>query len=251
MQRTNTTTTTLFTLPPPASATCNFSTPNNICITIPETSIWRVPSHWHSPDKENCLLLHTEAGEFQVSFHKQPRTGGVVLGAGNYKFKPGYWTGWSRKQGSPKETVVNLVVEREGLERNICSAVLDAEIFPYLATTPFWLRGIFAALILLPVARRWLVRKICYVQLQVIYREHGYWEYHGGINALRWWQWTHPFDVGRHPAWTVSVQYRSQKLFSRLVQGFYYRIGIALLGMRGDYPEYNPDFENALNIKHS
>jgi hypothetical protein len=95
------------------------------------------------------------------------------------------------------------------------------------------------------------VRKICYVELQVIYREHGYWEYYGGINALSWWQWTHPFDVGRHPAWTVLVQYRSQKLFSRLVQGFYYRIRTGLLGMRGDYPEYNPDFEDALNIKHS
>jgi hypothetical protein len=251
MQRTNTTTTTLFTLPPSASATFNFSTPNNIRITIPETSTWWVPSHWHSPDKENCLLLHTGSGEFQVSFHKQPRTGGVVLGPGHYKFKPGYWTGWSRKQGSPRETVVNLVVESEGLERNICSAVHDAEIFPYLAATPFWLRGIFATLILLRVARRRLVRKICYVQPQVIYREHGYWEYHGGTNALSWWQWTHPFDVGRHPAWAVSVRYRSQKLFSRLVQGFYYRIGTALLGMRGDYPEYNPDFEDALNIKHS
>lgn len=46
----------------------------------------------------------------------------------------------------------------------------------------------------------------------------------------------------------MSVQYRSQKLFSRLVQGFYYWIGTALLGMRGDYPEYNPGFEDDLNI---
>jgi len=69
-----------------------------------------------------------------------------------------------------------------------------------------------------------------------------------GVNALRWWQWTHHFDVGRHSAWTMSVQYRSQKLFSRLVQGFYYWIGTALLGMRGDYPEYNPGFEDDLNI---
>ncbi len=107
-----------------------------------------------------------------------------MLGAGNYKFKPGYWTGWSRKQGSPKETVVRLVVESEGLERIICSAVLDAEMFPYLATTPFWLRGIFAALRLLPRARRWLVRMVCYVGLQVIYREHGHWECK--VALMRW-----------------------------------------------------------------
>lgn len=251
MQRTDTTTTTSFTLPPPASVVFNFSTYNHIHITIPEDSTWRVPSHWHSPHKENCLVLHVESGEFQVSFCKQPRTGGVVLGTGIYKFKPEYWTSWSRKPGSNTELMVKLVVDNEGLQRNICSAVLDAEIFPYLATTPVLLRGIFAALRPFPVVRRWLVREMCYIQLQVIYREYGYWEYHGGVNALSWWQWMHPFDVGRHPAWTVSVQYWSQKQWSKIVQGFYYRLGTVVLGMRGDYPEYNPDFESVFRIKHN
>ena len=76
----------------------------------------------------------------QVSFHKQPRTGGTVLGAGKYKVNPGYWTGWSRGQGSPKEAVVELVMEGKGLQRNICSVVLDANIYPQLATIPFLLR---------------------------------------------------------------------------------------------------------------
>lgn len=243
MERTDTTAFTTFTLPAPSSATFDFSTPNNILITIPKTSTWRVPSHWHSPDHENCQLLLVESGRLKVNYHKQPRTGGTFLGASKYKFKPGYWTGWSpRESGSRKEeTVVTLVVDDEGLERNVCSAILDADIFPYLTTTPFWLRGAFSLLgRLLPAARRWLLRKMCYIQLQAIYREHGYWEYHGGINALTWWQWLHPFDIGDHPAWTVKLQYRSQKIFSRAVQGFYYRVGTWLLGMRGDYPEYNP-----------
>lgn len=241
MQRTNTTTSTAFVLPPPSSAVFDFSTPNHIRITIPKDSVWGVSSHWHSPEKENCRLLHTESGEFQVSYHRQPRTGGLLLGAGDYEFKPEYWSAWSRKQNSSTDTIVTLVVENEAIERNVCSAMLDAEIFPYLASTPFWLRGISTALKLLPIARKWLLRKMCYMQLQVIYREHGHWEYHGGINALRWWQCTHPFDVGQNPDWTVSVKYRSQKLFSRLVQGYYHAMGTTMLGMRGDYPEYNPD----------
>ncbi len=244
MQRTNTTQTTLFNLPAPASATIDFATLNNVRISIPKDSLWQVSSHWHSPEKENCRRLHLETGQFQVGYHKEPRTGGSVLGAGDFTFRPGYWTTWSKRQDLAKETVIILTIESEGLERNVCSAILDADIFPDLATTPIWLRFLFRALRILPSARRWLVRKMCYVQLQVIRREHGCWEYHGGINALRWWQWTHPFDVGSHPAWTVTLQYRSQKLLSRLAQGIYYRTGTILLGMRGDYPEYNPDFGN-------
>ena len=249
MHRTNTSAFTLFPSLGPDSATFDFSTPNNIRITIPRSSTWRAKSHWHSPGEENCLLLHVEAGEMQVGYHKEPRTGGAVIGAGDYKFKPGYWTTWSRKQTRNEELIIRLVVRDEGLQRNICSALLDAEKFPHLNTTPYWLRGIFAALRPLSAARRWMVRKMCYVQLQVIFYEHQHWEYHGGINALSWWQWTHPFDVGRHPAWTVSLQYRSQKFFSKFVQGLYYRVGTHLFGMRGDYPEYNPDFHGNSKIE--
>lgn len=252
MQRTNTTNKMLFNLPAPASVTLDFTILNNIRISIPQDSSWKVSSHWHSPGRENCQRLHVEAGRFQVGYHKEPRTGGSVYGAGDFTFKPGYWTTWSKeeqtavRESAVRDTVIILTVASEGLERNICSAILDADIFPELATTPVWLRLIFRALRLLPSARRWLVRRICYVQLQVIRCEYGCWEYHGGINALRWWQWTHPFDIGRHPAWTVSLQYQSQKLFSRLAQGLYHGMGTILLGMRGDYPEYNPNFGNAL-----
>ena len=250
MQRTNTTTYSLFALPAPKSAIFDFSAPNEIRITIPKSSKWQVESHWHSADHENCLLLHVESGQFQVAYRKEPRTGGLLLGTGDYKFKPEYWTSWSRKQSLNTETVVRLYVRSEGFQRNVCSAILDSEKFPYLATTPWWLRGVFAALRVMPTVRNWLVGKMCYVQLQVIYREHRYWVYHGGINALRWWQWAHPFDIGSHPAWTARVQYRSQKLFSQVVQGIYYWIGTSLLGMRGDYPEYNPQFEDGLKTKN-
>lgn len=242
--RTNTTAHTSFTLPTPASATFDFIAPNQTRITIPANSTWRTKSHWHNPDQENCLLLHTEKGELHFGYHKEPRTGADVLGPGNFKFKPGYWTSWSRTPNSKKreEIIVLFVVRDEGLYRNVCSAILDAEKFPHLRTTPLWLCGVFAALKLLPTARKRLVEWMLYIQLQVIYYEHGYWEYHGGINALRWWQWTHPFDIGRHPAWTVRLQFRSQRFFSKAVQSAYYWVGRSLIGMKGDYPQYNPRF---------
>jgi len=141
-----------------------------------------------------------------------------------------------------EEIVVLFVIQDESLYRNVCSAILDAEKFPYQRTTPLWLRGVFAALKLLPTAKKWLVEWMLYIQLQVIYYKHGYWEYHGGINALPWWHWTHPFNVGRHPAWTVRMQPRSQRFFSKAVQGAYYWVGRSLFGMKGDHPQYNPRF---------
>lgn len=125
-------------------------------------------SHWHSPGQKICLLLHTEKGELHFGYHKEPRIGADVLGPGNFKFKPGYWTSWARKP-KKEEIVVLSVVQDEGLYRNICSAILDAEKCPYLRTTPLWLRGVFAALNLLPTARKWLVEWILYIQLQGIY----------------------------------------------------------------------------------
>lgn len=234
MDRTKTTAHASFTLPTPASATFDFIAPNQIRITIPANSTWKTKSHWHNPDQENCLLLHTEKGELHFGYHKEPRTGADVLGPGNFKFKPGYWTSWSRTPSSKKreKVVVLLVVRDEGLYRNVCSAILDAEKFPHLRTTPLWLRGVFAALKLLPTARKRLVEWMLYIQLQVIYYKYGYWEYHGGINALRWWQWTHPFDIGRHPAWTVRLQFRSQRFFSKAVQGAYYWVARSLVGMK-------------------
>ena len=82
-----------------------------------------------------------------------------------------------------------------------------------------------------------------YVQLQTIYYKYGYWQYHGGIDALSWWQSIFSWRVGEHPRWTVPLQYRSQKIFSKVVQGAYSWMGESLFGMKADYPQYNPQFD--------
>lgn len=300
MQRTNTTQTTLFHLPAPNGlngsgkvyATYDFRTPNRIRINIPHDSAFAVAHHWHADGAENCKLLHTEQGQFQVSYHKEPRTGGTVLGVGDFVFKPGFWTYWTRRKDNqhrrpPKpnpsptppmvprppppttistlpekppghndldgdnhalaeedekenDTILTLIVHSDSLDRNICSAILDARIYPSLSTTPIWLRWLFAVLAWIsPPLHRRLLSLMLYLQMQTMYTHHGYFQYHGGVNALRWWQWTHPFDIGQHPAWTVRLQYRSQKIFSQVVQGWYHALGTRVLGMKGDYEEYN------------
>ncbi len=238
MHRTDTRTRTLFHLPPPATAIFDFSTPNHIHITVPRSSTWRTNAHWHTTGHNECERLEAEKSRMQVSDWKEPRTGSTSFGGKIYYFKPDYWTTWAREQNLDQELVVVLVVASEVLYRNITSAILDADLFPSLDSTPYWLRAIFA-LLWGSRARRWLIAKLLYVQIQAIYYDHSYWEYHGGINALSWWQWTHPFDVGEHPAWTVKVQFKSQRLFSRGVQALYHWVGRAI-GMKGDYPEYNP-----------
>ena len=176
VDRTNTTKYTTFRLPCPAPATFDFIGPNQMRITVPANSIWSTKSHWHSKDKENCLLLHTEKGEVHFGYHREPRTGADVIGPGSFTFKPGYWTSWSRKASkkSREDLIVLFVVRDESLYRNTCSAVLDAEKFPYLRTTPLWLRAVFVASTLLPAVRQWMIRWMLYIQLQVIHYQHGY-----------------------------------------------------------------------------
>lgn len=245
MNRTDTIPRTSFTLPYPNAATFDFIAQHQIRVTVPANSTWRTETHWHSPEQENCLLLHTEQCEIHFGWYKEPRTGADIFGPGNFDFRPGCWTYWSRISDpgeAPQKIVVIFVVRDASLYRNTCSAILDAERFPYLSTTPLWLRGVFVALGVLPTARQWLVRWMLYVQLQTIYYEYGYWQYHGGINALSWWQSVFTWSIGEHPRWTVPLEYQSQKIFSKVVQGAYSWMGRSLFGMKADYPQYNPRF---------
>lgn len=157
MDRTDTTSRTSFTLPYPDAATFDFIAQHQIRVTIPASSTWCTESHWHSPEQENCLLLHTEQGAIHFGWHREPRTGADIIGPGNFDFRPGCWTYWSRCRSSPRKapekTVVIFLVRDASLYRNTCSAILDADRFPYLSATPFWLRGVFVALRVLLVAR--------------------------------------------------------------------------------------------------
>ena len=242
MRRTLTKNQHIFTLPSPTAVTFDFSTPDHIAITVPGSSNWRTEAHWHTSSQSQCTRLEVQKGRTQITDWREPRTGATYIGNPTYYFKPDYWVTWASEQDSADDLSVVLVVSDESLYRNVVSAILDADLFPSLHSTPYWIRAVFGLLKIIDrtnVARRLMIAKFLHVQIQTIYYCHGHWEYHGGINALRWWQWTHPFDVGHHPAWTVSVQFKSQRFFSRIVQALYFWVGRAV-GMKGDYAEYNP-----------
>ena len=253
MDRTNTKSQASFTLPDPDVATFEFVAQHQIRVTVPASSTWITANHWHSPEQENCLLLHPEQGEIHVSTWRGPRVGADITGPGDFRFRPESWTYW-KCRSSPRdpheENTVLFVVRDASLYRNTCSATLDAERFPYLNTTPFWLRGVFATLSMFPAARQWLVRLMLYVQLQTIYYKYGYWQYHGGINALSWWQAIFTWNIGEHPRWTVPLESRSQKIFSKVVQGAYSWMGKSLFGMKADYPQYNPRFSQDSSLRN-
>ena len=246
MDRTNTTGYDSFTMPPPDPVGFEFIAPHQIRITIPRGSTWSTDSHWHSPDKENCLLLRQDKGRVIFAYHDERGGGPIMMGSGPFYFQAGKWTYWERKRSSKDKTkediVVTLVVRDDSLYRNLCSATLDAQKFPCFETTPIWLRGFFILLKLFPPARKWLIGRMLYIQQQAIYYNYGYFHYHGGINIVDWWNFFHPFEWGMYPRWMKPYQYRSQLFFSKAVQAAYYWTGRLFLGMKGDYPQYNPRF---------
>ena len=185
---------------------------------------------------------------------------------GTCDLKPGYWTAWVRddvvqtprrdsdkanekvkdgdeakdRYNAGRELIITLMVSNNSLNRNVASAVLDFDRFQQLDSTPNWLRLILAVLWWTPSIYFGLLKLFLCIQIQAMCYHFGYFEYHGGINALSWWQLTHPFSIGEHPAWTVRVQFESQSVFSRWVQRSYYWVGRLVLGMKGEYLEYAP-----------
>jgi hypothetical protein len=79
---------------------------------------------------------------------------------------------------------VLLETEDEVLYRNTSSAVLDAELFPILPSTPLWVRLLYSLLAFSPAAQRLMIAKLLWIQLQIIYFTHDLREYHGTFGFL-------------------------------------------------------------------
>jgi len=240
MNRTNTTAQTMFTITDPALATFNFSDRDNIQITVPAESTWRARYHWHSQGL-GCEQIICTDGHLKVYYVSVFGSGGSGMPrGGSMRFKPGQRIQWLRDDiFKPKDLAVTLVAD-ETLYRNTCSAILDADRFPHLATTPPWLRLLFTMLMWWPAAQRWLIARLLWVQLQAMHYSHDYSAYHGQLNVTSWWNWIHRWDWSRPPRWLVRFQFDSQTVFSSVVQTACYWAGRSLLGMKGQYAEYTP-----------
>ncbi|KAH0535920.1 hypothetical protein FGG08_007179 [Glutinoglossum americanum] len=243
MSRTITTRQKIFHLPTPDTATFDFSHGDDgIRITVPAGSTWSVKYHWHI-NHLGCRSVECLEGALKVFFTSTPFGSGGKLGHARWKFsfRPGQRVAWGPSRTEEKlDTLIVSLVADEILYRNTCSAILDADRFPLLASTPLWLRAVFAVLTFLPAARQWLVAMMLWVQLRMIFFAHDYWVYHGQLNVKWWWK-SQPFGHPNPPKWASELQYWSQHAISRVVMATCYWVGKLLLGMKGEYEEYTPE----------
>lgn len=237
-RRTNTTKQTVFHLSL-QKLTVEFPRANQVKITIPKDSGWRFPYHWHSSKTHRgCHRVTCVKGHLQI-YAATPfgGTAGTVCPAGSdFTLKHGDHHAWG-PYNTKEELVVLLEIDNAVLYRNMCSAILDVDHFPYLSSTPLWIRLLHKSLYLSPNIQRWVLSVMLWVQLQMMCCTHDFWQSHGKINAPYLWEMLHPFEL-RPPDWTTRTMWWSQNAISKGVQHACYWIGRLLLGLKGEYPEY-------------
>jgi hypothetical protein len=145
---------------------------------------------------------------------------------------------WREKHHVHDLTVLPSAKNAETFHRNICSAVLDANVYPSLDSTPFWLRWIFGVISVILGVRHWLIAKLLWIQIRMIYYSHDFWSYEGQISIS--WLWDGWYFPALAPQWVRTLEWKSGDIFSRMVLRMCSWIGRYLLGMRGEYDEYTP-----------
>ncbi|RYP45732.1 hypothetical protein DL768_007973 [Monosporascus sp. mg162] len=236
MHRTNTVTFTTFNLPLPDGATFTFtaSSPtsrNAIRITISPSSDWKMPYHWHPSEIHATVPPQAAACERLTCRSVGPA--GMSL-----QFVPGQRIAWHRPKNNAKVPLIVDLVADHVLWRNICSAILDRDIFPRLASTPWWLKALFAIVAAVPPWRNKLLSVMLWIQLQSIYFAHDFHMFHGYVGVT--WPWfAVPFG-SRPPLWAKRLQLQSTFLIARAVMTIAYWTGTLFLGMKGEYAEYTP-----------
>jgi hypothetical protein len=238
--RTNTTHQAIFHLHNP-SVIFELVAENCLKITIPTDSSYRFPYHWHLQN-HGCHRITILQGILQLyTATPYSGTGISLIPAGNTRnLRDGDHHTWGPAQCSSSVDLVVLVeVDNPDLYRNIFSATLDASLFPHLASTPFWVQILYRMLSSSPNSQDWLISTLLWVQLQMMYCAHDFWELHGKIDAPGWWLRLHPV-TNRAPNWTHTIKWWSYTPISKAVHIACYWMGRLFLGMKGEYAEYTP-----------
>lgn len=202
-----------------------------------------MPLHWH-PSEDHavaCERVSCLEGSLRVFVARGISGGYDKLGSAgmSVKFAPDQRVAWNRSWKDDKATLRVDLAADHALWRNICSAVLDRDIFPELASTPSWVKAVFALLVVVPRWRGRLLSLMLWCQLQAIFYAHDFYMYHGYVPVT--WPWiTQPFG-GRPPAWAKRLQLRSLYAIGAGVMTLAYTAGTLFLGMKGEYEEYTPE----------
>jgi len=254
-RRTPTGTQNVFNLSHPNPVSFDFSTLSmtGLKITIPPYSGWVTQSHWHETAPA-CETIEPLEGCFMISHSSvTSRSSGNVIGGGKgfvMPIVPGIIVKWQRDPlkksgaGAEREAVVFSLkgsVEMFDFYRQVCSVNQDAEVYFRLPSTPLWLRGLYASWAWVPYfgtrVRAWLVNRLLWVQLRVIYHKNDYLTYEGAIPYT--WPWWDLPGAQKPPEKWMDRELKSRVTISKLVQKWCYWIGTTLLGMRERYEEYN------------
>src|SRR5215471_13043875 len=202
VSRTDTTTQLVFSHPLPFAVTYDFNyaaaAPNpHIRVIVSAGSKWEEPLHWTEKHTEH---LSCEAGGLHVYRASSLYSSADLFVGPGFKdaFDPGILHSWRRSdywdknQSAEKEDLVTHVYTEPGYAarhelfyRNVNSAILDAARYPYLRSTPLWVRLLFSSLN--DGARTALIAWILRLQLMVMYHQFDFWPYLGSIPLDVFW----------------------------------------------------------------
>lgn len=254
MRRTSTIQRTTFHLPSPNAVTFTFPARDVIEISIPDSSLWHVPSHWHYTriDTRQIQVIHG-----RLMYHiGLPGTIGYTgssmdVGEEPRKFTLDEHVEWRPLYNYdmywnpiPQALTVRLIANAV-LHRNLCSMILDYELFPELTSTPFWLKWLFRSLVFLPSVRERLLRMTLKTQLQLTLHAHDYHDRHGIVRFSKLWFW------GYAPKWTYRLEWLSMMCISYLIGAACYWIGRLAFGMSVTYSEYTPAVQRGEKRAHT
>lgn len=196
MRRTDTTSRTKFERSGPEAAIFDFFETNTIRITIPKESKFSVRVHWHYTLLDTSRLSWVSGGKLVIdrghrdSWRTSSRSGGYQGFSEDFSLDQAVAWGPLYQPGRDQlPLVVDIQVLDVTLQRNICSAIHDRDIFFQLATTPWWVKGIYA--ILTKRLREQALDFILKIQLQAMYWAHDYHVFHGEVPL----DWTPPLPI--------------------------------------------------------
>ena len=182
-----------------------------------------------------CRRVTVVKGRLSITCSSQ---GNISGGTGlDVELTPDDRVAWKRRSGDNDLLIVDLLADVI-LWRNICSATIDRDIFPNLASTPYWFKAFFTILAPISRYRVKLLDLIFYIQIQMIFYAHDFYVYHGTIQLHS--LWLLPWIFRQAPPWVDRFELQISYIITRVVMATAYWVGKLFLGMKGEYSEYTP-----------
>lgn len=221
MQRSDTTQQLRFELPYPEAAVFDFSNPDGIRIDLPADTHWQVHRHWHYKTIDTRSITCID-GFVSAFVGKRDGIDGIYRSKHAFE-SPGSTIfmetddslSWMKGTIDLNERVplTVIIVANPTLHRNICSAILDKNLYPRLRSTPLWFKALWK--LSSGSRQQCLLDFILRLQLKMIYYEHDYHFSYGFIPFT----WPYGFPWGDNiPDRPKRMEHRSMLLISHVYE---------------------------------